>query len=247
AAVGDLVAACLSPDPGRRPSARRVAAELSAARDLGPTPPVAGFPTAMPPGVTVPAATVPAAVPTRYAVGSARLPPPPTRVDHAAPAPGPGTRRRLMAGAGVAAVVLGVVAVLVAGALHGPGDTGPAAGPTPPAATAPRAVTPPPATPPVPPGDPRERTLEDLRDLLDGRLPAAISPEAVEDLRDRLRHVVEELAERDGSPRRDADIRERLVDLLEEIDELEDDGDLPPGWADRLRASVREAMARFAG
>ncbi|HLV59154.1 MAG TPA: serine/threonine-protein kinase, partial [Natronosporangium sp.] len=46
AAVGDLVAACLSPDPGRRPSARRVAAELSAARDLGPTPPVAGFPTA---------------------------------------------------------------------------------------------------------------------------------------------------------------------------------------------------------
>ena len=152
-----------------------------------------------------------------------------------------------MAGAGAAAAVLGLVAVLVAGALRDPTDTGPvAAGPTAPVATAPPKVTPPPVTLPAPPEDPRGQALEELRDLLDGRLPGAIAPDAAEDLRDRLRDVVEELAERNGSPR-DAHVRDRLDDLLEEIEELEEDGELPPGWAHRLRAAVREAMAQFAG
>src|SRR5690606_15051585 len=107
-AIGDLVAACLSPDPAQRPSARQVAAQLSAARDRGPTLPAAALATTTPVGTT--AATFPAAVPTRYAVGSAPLPPPPTRVDSAAPvsAAGTGRGRLLMAGAGAAAVVLGL-------------------------------------------------------------------------------------------------------------------------------------------
>ncbi|MFS8520088.1 MAG: protein kinase [Micromonosporaceae bacterium] len=259
AVVGDLVAACLSPDPGRRPSAERLAAELAAALDRRPTFPATAIPTAALPAATVPAgapaaATVPAgplpaAVPTRYAVGSARLPPPPTRVDHAAPpaATGAGRGRLLVAGVGAAAVVLALLAVVVASALPDPADTGPVVAPTAPAATAPPAATPRPVAPPAPPPRPRDRALEDLRNLLDGRLPGAVSPDAAEDLRDRLADVVEELAERKESPQRAAHVRDRLDDLLEEIDQLEDDGELPPGWADRLRASVREAMAQVAG
>jgi serine/threonine-protein kinase len=242
----DLVAACLSPDPTQRPSTQQVATTLAQAVGM-PDPSVTlpvDLPTVVgaPPSATDPATRAAAG----YAVGTAALPPPPTRVDYPAAVPDdgppPGRSRLTLAGFAVAAVVLALGAALVVAALPR-SDRGGAETTAPPSvsAAAPSATAS--STPSSAPTS-RGEALSGLRDLLDERRLPGLRGDAADELRGELEKVVEEFEQRDGLER-DAKVREKLVKLLEKINDLQEKREIPPPLADQLRSEIQEAMTLF--
>jgi serine/threonine-protein kinase len=210
AAVSELCAASLSPDPAQRPAAARVAAALGAT----PVP--------------------------RYAAGAAPVPAGGagiggTRIDDRPAVGSRGGRRLLFAGAGAGLVGLGLVAVLLAAALRpdDPGGSGGAGGPaTSSPAPAPSQQEPVPSQPPPTSSDDDDDGAavdaldRAIRDALDTN---AIDDDAFDDLNDELEDLQE--ARDEG---RDDKVRHEAEQLRDEIDELLGDGKIDADTAAKL-------------
>lgn len=229
-AAGELLRACLAPDPGRRPTARQAAAVLA---ELAGVPDPAASVLAEPPTVATPR---PRTAP-RWAVGRADRPMPATRVDHRWPVAQPtsrGGRRLMLAGIAVALVVLGLVLVLAVALSRD--EPPPAAGPGPAGGSGSPAPTGPPTTA-GPTSDELTAALAGFDQAIgDARTAGTIDQDTAQKLRDRLRDLVKELEKpNENSSQRTEKIREKADELRDEIEELRADGEVPPALAAELQ------------
>jgi serine/threonine-protein kinase len=185
--VGRLAQACLSADPGGRPSAEQVAAALA-------------------PGSGLPEPTE-----ARYAVGSAVPRHPPTMVDRAPFGPPPSQPRAgrsplLLVGVLGAVAALVLAAFVVVAALRPSGSGGEVVA----GATTTGAQSPTPATSSaVAPPQSRDEIVAALEQQIDAAVAAgSIEPDAADELRDRLSDLQK------GNPRkRAADLIKKINDL----------------------------------
>jgi serine/threonine-protein kinase len=206
--------ACLSPDPAERPAADHVAQVLAHAT-----------------GSDEPTALVPVA---GYAVGSARLPHPPTMLDLAPPVPlgdvHTASRRPLLLGL-IVAIVLLVVALagVTAALLSRPAS--PSATASPPATTpAPAVSSPPPAASTAP-----ATTVAGIADAIDAVIANALAAGTIDaDAAGKLRDEVDKLRERRGKKQ-----REQVGQLRQTIGELADHGNLDQNTAAQLVALLQ--------
>jgi serine/threonine-protein kinase len=225
--VGQLARACMSTDPGARPSAEQVATALASTSGTDPT------------AARPPADATARLVPAGYAVGSAALPHPPTMVEHAplgsvpiGEERPPGRSRLLLVGVLGAAAAVGLTAILVAAALRPSGTGGEVlADPTtsgPPASSS--AASPSPAPDTSSPAAPqrRDEIVAALGQQIDIAVAAgSLEPDAADQLRDRLSELQK------GNPRK------RATDLAKKIDDLRDDGKISQSVADQLLLLLR--------
>jgi eukaryotic-like serine/threonine-protein kinase len=224
--VSQLARACLSADPGARPSAEQVATALASTSGTNPT-------------AALPADATARLVPAGYAVGSASLPHPPTMVERAplgsvpiGEERRPGRSRLLLVGLLGAAAAVGLTAILVAAALRSSGTGGEVlADPTtsgPPASSS--AASPSPASDTSSPAAPqsRDEIVAALGQQIDIAVAAgSLEPDAADQLRDRLSELQK------GNPRK------RATDLAKKIDDLRDDGKISQSVADQLLLLLR--------
>jgi hypothetical protein len=224
--VSRVCLACLSRNPADRPTAEDVAHTLATA--VGPPTATAAIPvtTAEPAATTRPAG---------YAVGSARLPHPPTMIDPWVPTPpvdaDPTTRRvpRPLLIALVSAVaVLGLaLAVLAAMVSHPPGRNAQALPPSPATTAAPPASTAAASSVPIP----SATTAPAIADALDAVIADALaSGRIAADTAARLRDKVDSLRRSHGQKR----VREHARELQKTINELVADGKLDQQTAAQL-------------
>jgi serine/threonine-protein kinase len=222
--VRELCIACLSADPARRPAAEDAAEVLRAASAQAPA-------TAVMPAV--PAAAARPAGPAGYAVGSARLPHPPTMIDYnlSAPADAPVAGRRgqpmlFVLGGAVAVLVLALVVVTVA-LLIRPTTSGSAQ--PPPASSAVTGVpsTSPSAAAPAPTATAPDAIADALQQVI---ATAQDSGQIDSDTADNLLTQVNDLRDAHGSKR----VGERAQQLQQRIGQLVSDQKIDQSTADQL-------------